>query len=147
MSEYTLGNLVLKIDGNNFTIEVLEPIEPEQLLAAVQGIKRGGIKLASQDEQHRLLRAAGLCMENMPAFNSNDNISPALMKCVIAETLAQQEGLTLYSMNVSAKPYELQTCVQPAKIGYSTNRGDEEWDDEYDEDDDWDDDDEEWDDE
>jgi len=134
---------------NKVNIQLGELIQPEQLLDAARAVSSNGVKLASESQQHKLLQDAGKLMEKMPAFTSNDNISPAFLKVTIAETLAQIIGLTFYSANVLAKPSELAIVGQPAKSygeinGYvysadldDYDEDDEEWDDDdYDEDED-----------
>ena len=157
MSDHRLGSLILRIGadgeqdiliegkGCSTIVQLGDQIEPRELRDAANALTSNGLRLASEADQHRLLVAAGKRMECMPAFTSNDNISPAFLKCTIAETLAQMEGLTMYSANVTAKPSELATMAEPAKIEYlqpavswdeTDEYEDEDWD-EYDEDDQW----------
>lgn len=102
---------MLKINGKELIIQLSD--EDFECLVAP---KPNGLRLASIREAEDLMVAGSELLTHMPSFPCS-----FINKSLVAETLAQSKGLTLYSAHVTEEEDD------------SWEQEDEEWDDEYDE--------------
>jgi len=84
-----------------------------------------GLLLCSSDQAQEFMNEAQIHLDKMPLFH-NDNLSPSLLRSVIAETMAHAKSMTLYSDHIVApEPSKSTLAVQPATWPCEDTLGDD----------------------